>query len=194
MGKIVSYRKHPCRSRWRGAPRPPRRSRATPPSSPACWRWSRLPRWGRRSATRLPSTRTMARRAAVSTLRRCGGSPARAAGGFAFRMGEADGVGAAAEAVGLRVLFILGYGNPLHGPPQAVVDEAGRRAFAAFAAAAAPRCGGRGHRWEVWNEPNHVFFWNGPGVRPDPVQYAALVRAAVAAIRAADPHGEILIG
>jgi polysaccharide biosynthesis protein PslG len=118
----------------------------------------------------------------------------RTPGVYDFVSGEHDALVAAAEAVGLRVLFILGYGNPLHGPPQAVVDEAGRRAFAAFAAAAAARYGGRGHRWEVWNEPNHVFFWNGPGVRPDPVQYAALVRAAVAAIRAADPHDEILIG
>ncbi len=118
----------------------------------------------------------------------------RAPGVYDFVSGEHDALVAAAEAVGLRVLFILGYGNPLHGPPQAVVDEAGRRAFAAFAAAAAGRYGGRGHRWEIWNEPNHVFFWHGPGVRPDPAQYAALVRAVVPALRATDPHGEILVG
>ncbi len=118
----------------------------------------------------------------------------RTPGVFDFVSGEHDALVAAAEAVGLRVLFILGYGNPLHGPVRAVVDNAGRGAFAAFAAAAATRYGGRGHRWEIWNEPNHPFFWTAPGVRPDPAAYAALVRAAVPAVRAADPRGEILIG
>jgi hypothetical protein len=118
----------------------------------------------------------------------------RTPGVFDFVSGEHDRLVAAAEAVGLRILFILGYGNPLHGPAQAVVDDAGRAAFAAFAAAAGARYGGRGHRWEIWNEPNHPFFWTAPGVRPDPAAYAALVRAAVPALRAADPRGEILIG
>ena len=118
----------------------------------------------------------------------------RTPGVFDFVSGEHDALVAAAEEVGLRVLFILGYGNPLYGPPLAVVDDAGRDAFAAFAAAAGGRYGGRGHRWEIWNEPNHPLFWTAPGVRPDPAAYAALVRAAVPALRAADPRGEILIG
>jgi hypothetical protein len=41
-----------------------------------------------------------------------------------------------AETLGLRILFILDYGNPLYGETRAVVHEDGRRAFAAFAAAA----------------------------------------------------------
>ncbi|MGB8224517.1 MAG: hypothetical protein WCF10_18130, partial [Polyangiales bacterium] len=43
------------------------------------------------------------------------------------------------ETLGLRILFILDYGNPLYGETQAVVDEEARQAFAAFATAAASR-------------------------------------------------------
>ena len=103
-----------------------------------------------------------------------------------------DRVVAALERRGIRILFILDYGNPLYGPPRAVVDDAGRQAFAAFAAAAARRFGGRGHLWEIWNEPN--LFWSAPGSGPDPAQYARLVAATVPALRAADPHGVVLVG
>lgn len=99
-----------------------------------------------------------------------------------------------AEALGLRILFVLDYGNPLYGEARAVVDEEGRRAFATFAAAAASRYGGRGHRWEIWNEPNLVQFWNSARGGPDPHLYAELVRATVSALRAADRRGEILVG
>jgi hypothetical protein len=98
------------------------------------------------------------------------------------------------ETLGLRILFILDYGNPLYGETQAVVDEVGRLAFAAFAAAAASRYGGRGHSWEIWNEPNVEGFWNSAGGGPDPQQYADLVSATVPALRAADPDGEIVVG
>jgi hypothetical protein len=100
----------------------------------------------------------------------------------------------AAEAKGLRILFILDYGNPLYGHAQAVVSDEGRRALAAFAAAAARRYGGRGHMWEIWNEPNLPQFWNGDGVLPDAQEYALLVQAAAPALREADPSGRILIG
>jgi hypothetical protein len=99
-----------------------------------------------------------------------------------------------AEALGLRILFILDYGNPLYGESRAVVDDEGRRAFAAFAHAAASRYGGRGHRWEIWNEPNLVQFWNSRRGGPDPQLYADLVRATASALRAADPRGEIMVG
>jgi len=115
--------------------------------------------------------------------------------------GEYDFVGSGfdelvetAEAAGLRLLFILGYGNRLYGDGSAVVDEEGRRAFAAFAAAAATRYGGRGHAWEIWNEPNLVRFWNSSAGGPDPQLYAELVGTTVSALRAADPRGEIAAG
>lgn len=99
-----------------------------------------------------------------------------------------------AEALGLRILFILDYGNPLYGETRAVVDEDARGAFAAFAAAAASRYGGRGHSWEIWNEPNLEQFWSSSVGGPDPELYAELVRTAAAALRAADPDGAIVVG
>ena len=105
-----------------------------------------------------------------------------------------DRVVAALEQRGIHIIFILDYGNSLYGPSRAVVDDAGREAFAAFAAAAARRYGGRGHLWEIWNEPN--IFWSAPGtgIGGDPAEYARLVAATVPALRAADPHGAILVG
>jgi hypothetical protein len=98
------------------------------------------------------------------------------------------------ERLGLRILFILDYGNPLYGEARAVVDDEGRGAFAAFAGAAASRYGGRGHSWEIWNEPNLVQFWSSSRGGPDPQLYAELVRATAAALRGADPRGEIVAG
>jgi hypothetical protein len=76
-------------------------------------------------------------------------------------------------------------------------------AFAAFAAAAVRRYGSAGsfwsshpqipyvpiRSWQVWNEPNIPNFWrSGPSAK----QYVALLRAASAAIRAADPKAEVV--
>jgi hypothetical protein len=118
----------------------------------------------------------------------------REAGEYDFSGTGVDDFVAAAEKNGLRILFILDYGNPLYGPAQAVVSDAGRDAFAAYAAAAAQRYGGRGHMWEIWNEPNLPQFWSGTGEGPDPEQYARLVDAAVVALREADPSATILAG
>lgn len=116
------------------------------------------------------------------------------AGVYDFVGTGVDDFVAAAEQNGLRILFILDYGNPLYGPAQAVVSEEGRNAFAAFAAAAAVRYGGRGHMWEIWNEPNLPQFWSDGDAGPNPEQYAQLVDAAVPALRGADPSATILAG
>jgi hypothetical protein len=100
----------------------------------------------------------------------------------------------AAEALDLRILFILDYGNPLYGETQAVVDEEGRRAFAAFAREAARRYGGHGHSWEIWNEPNLEQFWRSANGGPDPALYAELVGATAPALRQEDPDGDIVVG
>lgn len=100
----------------------------------------------------------------------------------------------AAEDSGLHILFILDYGNPLYGEAGAVVDEQARQAFAAFAAAAAKRYGGRGHGWEIWNEPNLEQFWSSAEGGPDPDLYAALVQSTVPALRAQDPDATIAVG
>lgn len=45
--------------------------------------------------------------------------------------------------------------------------------------------------WEIWNEPDHPFFWR---PAPDPAAYANLLIRTAAAIREADPEATILIG
>ena len=96
---------------------------------------------------------------------------------------------AALEAHKLRALFILDYGNRLYETDSGVATEAGRRAFARWAAAAAVHFKGHGILWEIWNEPNGGF-WK-PKANVD--DYAALALAAAKAIRAAAP-GEAVIG
>ena len=90
----------------------------------------------------------------------------------------------------LRALFILDYGNALYEPENAVATDAGRQAFARWAAAAAAHFKGRGILWEIWNEPNIDVFWKPTA---DVRQYTALALAAARAIRAAAP-GEAIIG
>ena len=105
-----------------------------------------------------------------------------------------DALVEAADREGLHILLILDYGNPVYGPHQAVVGDEARQAFASYSGAAAARYGGRGHRWEIWNEPNMPQFWDASGQGPDAEEYALLVEATIPALRAADPSGEILVG
>ena len=90
----------------------------------------------------------------------------------------------------IRALFILDYGNPLYDdglPPH--TDES-RAAFAAWAAAAVKHFAGKGHLWEMWNEPNIAQFWK---PQPDVQQYIALAKTTAAALRKVAP-GEAFIG
>ena len=79
-------------------------------------------------------------------------------------------------------------------------------AYGAFAAAVAARYGVGGAFWrqhphlpryppagiELWNEENTSIFWgNQP---PDPTAYAAMVKAAYARIKQADPTMTVLVG
>jgi hypothetical protein len=89
---------------------------------------------------------------------------------------------------GIRVLFILDYGNEMYEGGFPPSTEAGRAAFAAYAGAAARHFRGR-VAWEIWNEPNVPQWWIGD---PDPVAYVALARAAAAEIRRADRDAWIL--
>jgi hypothetical protein len=45
--------------------------------------------------------------------------------------------------------------------------------------------------WEVWNEPNTARFWS---TGPSPSAYAALVKAAYPAVKAADPGAPVVMG
>jgi hypothetical protein len=92
------------------------------------------------------------------------------------------------EPHGIRVLFILDYGNRLYEDGLPPSTPSGRAAFAAYAGAAARHFRGRA-AWEIWNEPNLPQFWAGT---PDPAGYVALARAAAAEIRREDRRARIL--
>ena len=95
----------------------------------------------------------------------------------------------ALEVQKMRALFILDYGNGLYEADSSVATEAGRRAFARWAGAAAVHFQGHGVLWEIWNEPNGGFWKPKANV----ADYAALALAAAKAIRTAAP-GEAVIG
>ena len=110
--------------------------------------------------------------------------------GGRFRFFAYDALLRALDARGMSVLWILDYGHPDHGGsvPRTSEDVA---AFARFAEAAAVHFKGRNVRYEIWNEPNTSQFW---APSPNPSEYAVLLRAAVAAIRGADPPARISTG
>jgi hypothetical protein len=78
--------------------------------------------------------------------------------------------------------------------------------FGAFAAAVASRYGAGGTYWrehptvsivlpagiELWNEPNLSAFWG--GLKPDPRRFAAMVKAAYAAVKAVDRNLTVITG
>ena len=83
-------------------------------------------------------------------------------------------------------------------PPRRPAD------YAAFAAAAVRRYGPRGsfwrahpkvpklpvRAWQLWNEPNHVYYWH---TQPFAKGYVTLARAARTSIRRADPHATVVM-
>ncbi|NOY60875.1 MAG: glycoside hydrolase family 5 protein [Calditrichaeota bacterium] len=87
------------------------------------------------------------------------------------------------ESRGIRLLFILDYGNALYDGGLAPHSEKSRAAFARFAAALAKRYAGKNIIWELWNEPNLDKFWRPKSNVSD---YMAWCKAVVPAIRRAD--------
>ncbi len=117
-----------------------------------------------------------------------------------FNWGFYDEVMRKVEANGLKApIFILDYNNPLYGPKTphprgyqwGITTDANRAAFARFARAAAERYKGKGVIWEIWNEPDVVPFW---ADTPNPVDFARLVQASLAAIRSVDPQAVVING
>lgn len=90
---------------------------------------------------------------------------------------------------GIRVLYILDYSNRLYEPENSVRTDEGRKAFAAFAEAAARHYAKKGIVWEVWNEPNISQFWR---PQPDVENYCKLAEAAAAAVRKGDPGARVV--
>jgi hypothetical protein len=73
---------------------------------------------------------------------------------------------------------------PASGPPDNPQD------FTEFLSALASRYKGRIQAYEIWNEPNLAREWGER--RPDPGEYARMLRAAYTAIKAADPQALVV--
>ena len=87
------------------------------------------------------------------------------------------------------MLYILDYSNKLYEEDRSVRTDEGRRAFAAFAEAAAKRYAGKGILWEIWNEANIKQFWT---PKPNADDYCKLVEATAPRVRATDPSGRAI--
>ncbi|HWI74316.1 MAG TPA: hypothetical protein VNT55_20315, partial [Baekduia sp.] len=98
------------------------------------------------------------------------------------------------SAAGVRANFVFttspqwasGSSNP-HTPPRNPADYAD--ALARFAAL--PGIAGKGIAYEIWNEEDADEWW---APKADAAAYAALVKAAAPALRAADPTAEVVLG
>jgi hypothetical protein len=112
-------------------------------------------------------------------------------GVYDFKESGYDSLTLACEKLGIRVLYILDYSNKLYESDRSVRTEAGRKAFADFAEAAAKRYAGRGILWEIWNEANIKQFWS---PQPSVDDYCKLVEATASRIRNADPSGQVVAG
>jgi hypothetical protein len=110
-------------------------------------------------------------------------------GVYDFEKAGYDALTAGCLKRGIRILYILDYSNRLYEQEHSVRTEAGRKAFAAFAQAAAQRYSGKGILWEFWNEPNIKQFWS---PQPDVENYCKLVAEAAPLLRKADPSGILL--
>ncbi len=106
-----------------------------------------------------------------------------------YNFAEYDALVAAMSQRGIRIIFILDYGNLHYDSGFAPHSPEARAAFARFAATAARRYQGKGIIWEIWNEPNLDQFW---GPQPNVQHYEALLSQTVAAIRRVDPTALIV--
>lgn len=98
---------------------------------------------------------------------------------------------------GIRVIACLVWNNTLyenHGD-NAIITEAGRQAFADYAAACAAHYKDYDVIFEIWNEPNLGGFWRGTS-NSDAIaeEYTALVQAVVPVMKAADADCKVVAG
>ncbi len=86
----------------------------------------------------------------------------------------------AAKTLDLHLLLIFAYGNRLYEDGMAPKTEAGRTAFTNYAKWVVANTRDYCRDFEIWNEPDNAFW----APRPNPDEYAALVRAAYPALKA----------
>lgn len=92
------------------------------------------------------------------------------------------------EQRGMRLLFIIDYGNRLYDKGLAPFTGEGRAAYARFCAVLAGRYAGKKIIWELWNEPN-IDTWK---PKPNVKDYLAWCKVVVPAIRQADPNACVI--
>lgn len=102
---------------------------------------------------------------------------------------EAEKLFAALDRFKIRAMVVLAYSNPLYDNDLSPQSDEGVTAFAKWAAACAHHFKGRGAMWEIYNEPNNVF-WR---PAPDPAAYIKLALATAKAIKSAEPN-ELVVG
>jgi len=84
----------------------------------------------------------------------------------------------------IRAVAILNGGNKLYEAERSIRSIKGRAAFAEFAKAAALKFKDNDVIWEVWNEPDLIYFWK---PKPNLNEYIFLLKETYAAIKKADP-------
>ncbi|HMP76983.1 MAG TPA: cellulase family glycosylhydrolase [Kiritimatiellia bacterium] len=106
---------------------------------------------------------------------------------------------ARARELGLTVVGVFFNQNKLYEDDGlgGIQTEAGRRGFAAFAAALVAHYKDHEVVWEIWNEPNVRTFWRKNGMhnsREFAEEYTALVKETIPAILAVTPGARVLAG
>ncbi|HSA06296.1 MAG TPA: cellulase family glycosylhydrolase [Candidatus Gastranaerophilales bacterium] len=92
---------------------------------------------------------------------------------------------------GIVPYMILDYNNGLYGAGvmDGISSTAGIQGYTNFAKATVAHYKGKKIIWEIWNEPNLDIFWR---PTPNATNYMNLVKAAVPAMRTADPNAIIV--
>jgi len=107
-----------------------------------------------------------------------------------------------ADQLGVRVIGCLFANKKAHyeaeapAAGRAIQTEAGRKGYAAWAAACAAHFKGRNIYWEIWNEPNVQTFWRKGKHNSEEFadEYSRLVLATMPAMLQADPGCFVMAG
>lgn len=90
----------------------------------------------------------------------------------------------------LKILLILGYGNPVQGEITAQagfpLDDSGRKRFAQYASELVKRYKNKIFLWELWNEPSAE-----KGIKSDEAYYD-LLKVTYRAVKAIQPEGKLI--
>ena len=110
-----------------------------------------------------------------------------------FNWSTLDRIMGSVQAEGMTADFIIDGCPPwaaAAGATGQFAQPASASQYAAWAGAVAARYGNRGGGYyEIWNEPNIQEFWS---PTPNPAAYTADLKAAYAAIKAADPSSTVI--